>query len=253
MWKTSLTITLSTMVIGGVTQAQTAVGYPDAYALRPLELPTGMVQLKVPVIINLSKDFVAKPVFIPFELRFGLTNELELRLFHPVYGLCVSGQSKGCDRVYNDLALGMLYAVMREQGVELSLLGALEVTSFSSPAKVRLDVGMAFKYVHAPFSIAAWPYVGIGLNHRDGNGDSINIPVEFAFQLSAPTALFLESGFYGDAHDFGNTWSSPLGVGINYLLQHGVDMGAEFKLDNALGNGSSTDYREFIFYFAFRN
>jgi hypothetical protein len=228
-------------------------GYPDAYALRPLQLPTGMVQLKVPVIINLSKGSVASPVFIPFELRLGLTRDLELRIFHPVHGLCVSGHAKGCGRVYNDLALGMLYSVMRERGIELSLLGAVEVTSFSSPALVRLDAGMAFKFVHAPFSIAAWPYVGIGLNHRGGNGDSINIPVEFAFQLSWPTALFLESGFFGDAHDFGNTWSSPLGVGINYLLEHGVDMGAEFKFTNLVGNGSGADGREFIFYFALRN
>ena len=242
---------LAAIAISSTAHAQG--GYPDAYAVRPLELPTGMAQLKVPVIVNLSKGLVAKPVFIPFELRLGLTSELELRLFHPVHGLCISGQTKGCRRVYNDLALGVLYSVMREHDMALALLGAVEVTSFSNPALLRFDAGMAFKYVHAPFSIAAWPYVGIGLNHRDSNGDSINIPVEFAFQLSAPTALFLESGLYGSAHDFGNAWSMPLGVGINYLLQHAVDMGAEFKLDNALGNGSSADYREFIFYFALRN
>jgi hypothetical protein len=239
--------------LGFANTAHAQGGYPDTYAGRPLQLPTGMVQLKVPVIINLSKNSVANPVFIPFELRLGLTSDLELRLFHPVHGLCVSGHSKGCDRVYNDLALGMLYSVLRERGIELSLLGAVEITSFSSPATVRLDAGLAFKYVHAPFSIAAWPYVGIGLNHRDQNGDYINIPVEFAFQLSSPTAFFLETGFYGSAHDFANTWSSPLGVGINYLLQHGVDMGAEFKLDDAIGNGSSGDAREFLFYFALRN
>ena len=228
-------------------------GYPDDYALRPLQIPSGMVQLKVPLIINLSKDLVANPVFIPFELRLGLTHELELRIFHPVHGLCISGHSKGCGRVYNDLGLGLLYLVMREQGMELSLLGAFEVTSFSSPALVRLDAGLAFKFVRAPFSVAAWPYAGIGMNHRDGNGDSINIPVEFAFQLSPPTALFVEGGMFGGAHDFADTWSSPLGVGLNYLLQHGVDMGAEFKLTNIVGNGSSTDGRLFLFYFAFRN
>jgi hypothetical protein len=142
---------------------------------------------------------------------------------------------------------------MRERGMDLSLLGAVEVTSFSSPAMVRLDAGLGFKFVHAPFSIAAWPYVGIGLNHRDQNGDGINLPVEIAFQLSAPTALFLEGGLYGPTHDFANSWSGPLGVGINYLLQHGVDMGAEFKLGNAIGNGSSGDNRLFLFYFALRN
>ena len=253
MRKSVPVLALAALAFAGTAHAQGG-GYPDAYALRPLALPTGMVELKVPVIINLSKGAVAKPVFIPLELRLGLTSELELRLFHPIHGLCVSGQAKGCGRVYNDVGLGLLYSVMREQGMELALLGAVEVTSFSRPAKVRLDAGLAFKYVHAPFSIAAWPYVGIGLNHRNENGDSINIPVEFAFQLSPPTALFLESGFYGDAHDFGNSWSSPLGVGINYLLKHGIDLGAEFKLDGPVGSsGGSVDGREFIVYFALRN
>jgi len=41
-----------------------------------------MAQLKVPVVINLSKDSVASPVYVPFEIRLGLTSELELRLFH---------------------------------------------------------------------------------------------------------------------------------------------------------------------------
>ena len=244
-------LTLAALAFAGTAHAQG--GYPDAYAVRPLQLPASMVQLKVPVIINLSKDAVGSPVYLPFELRLGLTSDLELRIFQPGYGLCVSGRARRCGHVYNDLGLGLLYSVMREQGMELSLLGAVEVTSFASPATVRLDAGLAFKYVQAPFSIAAWPYVGIGLNHRDGNGDSINLPVEFAYQLSPPTALFIEGGLFGDAHDFGNTWSSPLGVGINYLLQHGIDMGAEFKFTNLVGNGSGPDGRLFLVYFAFRN
>ncbi|HEY5284092.1 MAG TPA: hypothetical protein VIM14_14965 [Polyangia bacterium] len=240
-------------LLASASTAHAQGGYPDAYALRPLQLPAGMVQLKVPVIINLSKGNVGSPVFIPFELRLGLTSELELRIFQPGHGLCVSGQARGCGRVYNDLGLGLLYSVMREQGMDLALLGAVEVTSFASPAMVRLDAGLAFKYVQAPLSIAAWPYVGIGLNHRDGNGDSINIPVEFAYQLSSPAAIFVEGGLFGGARDFGNTWSSPLGVGINYLLQHGIDMGAEFKFTNLVGNGSGPDGRLFLVYFAFRN
>jgi hypothetical protein len=241
---------LAALAFAGTAHAQG--GYPDAYALRPLELPAGTVQLKVPVVINLSKGSVASPVTIPFELRLGLTSDLELRLFHPVNGLCVSGHAKGCGRVYNDLAMGMLYSVMREQGMELALLGAVEVTSFSSPVLVRLDAGMAFKFVHAPLSIATWPYLGIGLTHRDRNGDSINIPVEFAFQLSPPTALFLESGLYGSAHDFGNSWAMPLGVGINYLLRHSLDIGAEFKLTGPVGNGG-VDGRLILIYLALRN
>jgi hypothetical protein len=241
------------MLLAVSTSALAAGGYPDEYALRPLQLPSGMVQLKVPLVINLSRDAVAKPVWIPFELRLGLTSDLELRLFHPGRGLCIAGKSRGCDRVYNDLGVGILYSLLRERGMDLALLAALEVAQFSDPALLRIDVGVGWKLVHAPFSIAAWPYLGLGLNHRDRNGDSINVPVEFALQLSYPTALFFESGFFGDAHHFADTWSSPLGVGINYLADPGIDLGAEFKLTNALGNGSNTDGRLLIVYVALRN
>lgn len=246
-----LGILLASVAASGTARASD--GYPDEYALRPLQLPGGMVQLKVPVIVNLSRNSVANPVWIPFELRLGLTQDFELRLFHPVHGLCVSGQARGCPRVYNDLAVGMLYSVLREGGMELALLAAFEVASFSDPVLLRLDAGLGWKYVHTRFSIAAWPYVGLGLGHRDRNGDSINVPVEFAFQLSLRAALFLETGLFGSAHSFGDDWSMPLGIGINYLVAHGVDIGAEFKLTGPMGNTGGTDGRLLIVYFALRN
>jgi hypothetical protein len=254
MKKFVLAAFLGALACAGTAHAQR--GYPDEYALRPLQLPTEMVQLKVPLIINLSKDNVGNPIAIPFDIRFGLTDDLELDLFHqyPHGGLCISGQSKGCGHVYNDIAVGLLYSLMRERDVDLSFFGAFEVAQFSSPSLLRLDAGMAFKFVQPQWSIFAKPYIGIGVNHRDQNGDAFKMPIEFAFQLSRPTALFIETGFYGDdLHNLGDTWFSPVGVGINYLLQHGIDMGAEFKLDRLIGNGSSTDFRSFIFYFAFRN
>jgi hypothetical protein len=138
--------------------------------------------------------------------------------------------------------------------MELSPFGAFEVARFSSPAHLRLDAGVAFKFVQTQWSIFAKPTIGIGVSHRDENGDGFKMPIEFAFQLSRPTALFVETGFYSDdLHDPGGTWFSPLGVGINYLLQNGIDMGAELKLDKLVGNGSTTDSRSFIFYFALRS
>jgi hypothetical protein len=67
-----------------------------------------------------------------------------------------------------------------------------------------------------------------------------------------PTALFLESGLFGPTKNFGDAWSMPLGVGINYLLQHSVDIGAEFKFTSFLGNGS-TDDRLILVYVSVRN
>jgi hypothetical protein len=140
---------------------------------------------------------------------------------------------------------------LRERGSELALLGALEVTSFTNPAKLRLDVGFAYKYIQSRYSIATSGYVGVGLNQRGQNGDAIYIPFEFAFQLTPAAAIFAETGIYGATKNFGDSWTMPLGVGINYLVQHAFDLGAEFKFNNAIGNGSS-DSRLILVYAALR-
>jgi hypothetical protein len=221
--------------------------YPDAYALRPLQLPPSLVQVKIPLVIDLSRGHAGKPIFVPLDLRVGVTDELELRLFHPVNGVCL----RGCGKVYNDAAFGLLYSLLRENGFEASLLAAFEVRSFSSPAQVALDVGVDFKYVRAPFSIFVGPYLGLPITDREHQTAWINVPAEFAYQVSPATAVFLETGLYGDVHDSGN-WSGPLGVGVNQLIQHGVDLGAEFKLNTMVGH-TDTGSRLVLVYLAFRS
>jgi hypothetical protein len=248
MRKIILALFLVAIAFAGTARAQAA--YPDEYALRPLLLPTEMLQLRVPVDFNISDGADGKPVNIPLEIRIGLTSELELRIFHPVLGLCISGKP-GCPKVYNDLAVGMLYSVMKERGMELAVLGALEVASFTSPAKLRLDAGVAFKYIQSQFSIATSGYLGVGLNNRSNNGDAIFIPFEFAYQLTPAFALFGETGLYGSTKNFANDWTMPLGVGINFLVRHAFDLGSEIKLNNAIGNGSSGS-RLFLVYAAWR-
>jgi hypothetical protein len=220
-----------------------AAGYPGEYALRPLQLPGSMVQLKVPLVMDLSRGNAGDLVFMPFELRIGISSQTELRIFQPGTSLCL----RGCGKAYNDLGVGLLFAVMREAGFDMSLLTALEIASFSDPALLRVDGGMAFKFVHAPISVFFSPYVSLGLNHRERNGDAIKIPFELAVQLSYPTALFFETGLYGPLHDSGG-WSTPFGVGVNTLVTHGVDLGAEFKFTD-----QHSDHRQLIVYGAIRN
>jgi hypothetical protein len=221
--------------------------YPDEYALRPIQLPQGMVQAKIPLIIDLSRGHAGKPIFVPLDLRLGVTDELELRLFHPVNGLCL----RGCAKAYNDLAFGLLYSVLNENSFQASLFGAFEVRSFTSPVQVVLDAGAALAYIRAPFSLFAAPYLGIPVTDREHLTDWINVPIEFAYQLSGPAAFFVETGLYGSAHD-SSGWSGPFGVGINYLLHHGVDVGAEFKLNAVLGH-TDTGSRLVLVYLALRN
>jgi hypothetical protein len=221
-------------LFGIAASASAAANYPDEYALRPIQLPASMVQLKAPLIMDLSRGNAGKTIFVPFDIRLGVTDEIELRLFHPVNGLCL----RGCAKRYNDLALGLLYSAFDEQGGQASLLGAFEVRSFASPVQLVLDVGLSLAYFHAPFSVRAAPYLGLPISDREHQTDWVNVPIEFAYQVSLPTAVFLETGLYGSVHD-PNGWSGPVGVGINQLLRRGIDIGAEFKLNSIIGHADT--------------
>ncbi len=81
--------------------APAAGGYPDEYALRPLTLAAGMFQATVPIVLNLSKSAVLKPVWVPLDLRYGVNDQLEVFLSHTMGGtplalghggLCLGGK-----------------------------------------------------------------------------------------------------------------------------------------------------------------
>jgi hypothetical protein len=231
--------------------------YPDEYALRPITLSGGMVQVKVPVVINLSKDLVAKPINIPLEIRYGISDTLELRLFHDT-GLCLTGKEKGCEKVYNDVGLGITASLMKDNGIELAGIGELALTQISDPMLARLDLGVAFKYISAPVSVYAAPMVYIGLNKRDaGNSKQlIAVPVQVAFQAAPNAAIFLDTGIYGPTEHFGDLYTVPVGVGANILVQHGLDVGAEFMLPmvvSGISGNKAFDSRSLIVYAAWRN
>ena len=238
-------------------------GYPDEYALRPIGVAAGMVEVKVPVVINLSKSMVAKPISVPLEVRYGVSNELELRIFHdsvePMLpgGVCLGGKDRGCGKFYNNVGVGAGYSFLKNNGLELAGLGALEIADIDQ-SFADLQVGLGVKYITGAISVAAAPKVYIGLNKRDkGNlKQVIGVPVEVAFQANPQLAPFIRTGIMGSTDKFGDNYVIPVGIGANYLLQHGLDLGAVFSMPMAATGRSGitgTDFRSLTIYAAWRN
>jgi hypothetical protein len=231
-----------------------AGAYPDEYALRPLTLAAGTFQATVPVVLNLSKNAVLKPVWVPLDLRFGVNDQLELFLSHNVHGtplayggggVCLGGKDRGywtmlagsCQKsngdaaIYNNLNVGAQFSLSKSGGIELSGIGALEIRDISPDLLAAIDVGVGFKYVGAPISIKAAPQIGIGVTKRStGNKEFISVPVQLAFQASPQLAAFIDTGIFGPTSHFGNLYSLPVGIGASFLASHGLDVGAEFML-----------------------
>lgn len=243
------------------------LGYPDAYVLRPLTVPAGMFQGTLPVVLNLSRSAVLKPVWIPLDMRFGMTDQFEVFVSHNALGaplavgsggLCL-GSKQYCPKAYNNLNVGGQYSFVKGGGFELSGLLAAEFREFSPALLFAVDVGIGAKYVAQIFSVKATPRVGIGVNKR-GTGneeEAIGVPVQIALQAAPRLALFVDTGIFGPTSQFGEKYSIPLGVGADLLARHGFDVGAELMFP-ALGHGSAvpgkaTDSRTVMLYVAWRS
>jgi hypothetical protein len=236
-------------------------GYPDEYALRPLTLAAGMFQATLPIVINLSKNAVAKPVWIPLDLRFGVTNEFEVFVSHNVTGalplaagggLCIGGTDRGCDKFYNNVNVGGQFSFFKASGLELSGLLALDFRQISDPMLLSVDLGIGFKYVAAPVSVKIAPQIGILVTNRSGttstsggttttftpNKELIAVPLQVAFQAAPQIAIFLDSGLFSWTKNFGDKYIVPVGIGGDFLAMHGLDVGLEFMMPT-LAKGSA--------------
>jgi hypothetical protein len=202
----------------------------------------------LPVVLNLSKSAMLKPVWIPLDLRFGVTDDLEVFVSHSYPGtspamqtgvggggLCLGGTSRGCEKAYNNAMLGGQYSILKASGLELAGLLALDMRRFTSPMLMGVDVGVAVKYVAAPVSVKLVPQVSIGLNKRSQeNKENLVVPLQIAVQAAQPIAVFLDTGIGGKFSHFSDNYAVPVGIGASYLAMHGLDVGLEFLLPMAL-------------------
>ena len=264
-------------------------GYPDEYALRPLTLSAMTFQGTLPIVLNLSKNAALKPVWIPLDLRFGVTNELEVFVSHNLAsafpsaaggGLCIGGKDRGCDKFYNNVNLGGQFSFLKASGVELSGLLGLDFRQISDPMLLAADVGIGFKYVAAPVSVKIAPQIGILLTHRSGttntttsisgnttttdtttfipNKELIAVPLQVAIQAAPQAAFFLDAGFFTWSNDVSKKYIVPVGIGGDFLVMHGLDVGFEFMMP-MVGRGSAysgvgaADERRFMLFTSWRS
>ena len=189
-----------------------------------------------------------KPVWVPLDLRYGVNDQLEVFVSHNYLGapaalgqggVCLGGTSRGCEKFYNNINVGGQYSLLKSNGVELSGLAALDVRRLSDPMYLAIDVGVGFKYVSAPISIKVAPQIGIGANKRsEGNKEVLSVPVQIAFQATPQLAAFLDTGIFGSTDHFSDVYGVPVGIGASFLVQHGLDVGAEFMLRQALAGST---------------
>lgn len=229
-------------------ESYTKDSWPEELVKRPLTLAEGLGQLDVPVIFNLSSDQVGKPVFVPLRLAYGVTSTATLAITHET-GLCLTGTSNGCAKVYNDVGLEGLFSVVPRGPFQVALAAGLQLVSLSDPFAVAGVVGFDSRYGSGPVALRFDPRLSFGLNERDaGNRETLILPVTLQLQATPNVAVSVGSGLIGPLNPlfgtFADLYAIPLLFGVTYTTSR-VDVGASFAFANlhAIGTSSATDAR----------
>jgi len=219
---------------------------------RGVQGPGGLFTARLLLLINVSKDNFGKPTSLAPDLFYSVTDTVQIGLLHtgpmgwqsrPGSGLCLTGTSDGCPKVYNNIGFDFMYGLLfgdfhLSLHSSLFLLFVPEPTGvMPEPTGVMWTIGLTGKF-HFTNAVALFfdPQVGVMLSHRDRYKEQLFIPVELQFQTTAAVSLKVLSGVSGQLSELGDTYQVPLGLGLVGNVSNHVDLGLRFSFDNLLGH-----------------
>jgi len=212
---------------------------------RGVQGPGGLFTARISLLVNASKDSFGKPTSLAPDLFYSVTDTVQIGLLHtgpmgwqsrPGSGLCLTGTSDGCPKVYNNVGFDFMYGLLFGD-FHLSLHSSLFLYRISDPTWSMWTLGLAGKF-HFTDAVALFfdPQVGIALSNRDVNKEQLFLPLELQFQATSAIALKVLSGVTGQLSALGDTVRVPLGLGIVGNVNPALDLGLRFSFDNLLGH-----------------
>ncbi len=218
---------------------------------RGVQGPGGLFTARLLLLVNASKDNFGKPTSLAPDLFYSVSDTVQIGLLHtgpmgwqsrPGFGLCLTGTSDGCPKVYNNVGFDFMYGLLfgdfhLSLHSSLFLLFVPEPTLPTGPTEVMWTIGLTGKF-HFTDVVALYfdPKVGVVLSHRDLYKEQLFIPVELQFQVGAAVSLKVLSGVSGRLSDLGDTYQVPLGLGLVGNVSRHIDLGLRFSFDNLLGH-----------------
>ena len=189
-------IATAVLTSSAVARAQEA----PSYAHRSFLLRRGNFQISGDparnqmVRVNASRgDTFGKPVGIAPHFYWGVSREVTLGITHD-WGICL-----GCDRIYNDAGMALLFGLVKVEGFELDLHLRAAAWSFD-PFRMAVGGGVIGRYDLSPaVSLVFDPSLMIGLTHR---GATLSIPAWFFFQPTPSSRPSWAPGFTGMSRGF---------------------------------------------------
>jgi hypothetical protein len=254
--------------------------WPTEVTRRPLTLGAGMAELYVPLNFDISKGADGKPVTSNPSLYFGVTDRWMIGVRHMV-GLCFSGTSNGCAKVYNDVSVDTLFSLGRAAGLDLGLGLAVNYAPID-PAAWSGEARLVARAGGGAFAITVAPTINFGLNDRDTrpklaagtfdiggtynlvraipdtqNREIISVPGTLQLQLGPALAvaggIAIEGPIDPSTGSFGDFYRIPVSVAVMITPIRWIDLGASLTWPDLLGKSTNnTDVRTIGVFAAFR-
>ena len=154
---------------------------------RGVQGPGGLFTARVLLLVNASKDSFGKPTSLAPDLFYSVSDTVQIGLLHtgpmgwqsrPGSGLCLTGTSDGCPKVYNNVGFDFMYGLLFGD-FHLSLHSSLFLLFVPdpNPTGVMWTIGLTGKF-HFSDAVALFfdPQVGVMLAHRDVYKEQLFIP-----------------------------------------------------------------------------
>jgi hypothetical protein len=151
--------------------------WPQELANRGAVLPRGMIEVVLPLGINLTSDRFGDPIFLSPGVTIGVTDDLSLGVRH-FLGICFKAVSNGCPQPYNDVGFETTWRAWRGGRAEVAVGLAVDVAPIE-PFTLSADARVQVRWAGGPFAFALAPALSFGLNQRDVTTSGKRVPISF--------------------------------------------------------------------------
>src|SRR4051794_39859080 len=121
---------------------------------RGVQSPGGLFTARLLLLVDASKDSFGKPTSLAPDLYYAFSDTVQVGLLHtgpmgwqtrPGGSLCLTGQSNGCPKAYNNVGFDFMYGLLYGD-FHLSLHSSLFLSPISDPTGVMWTVGLTGKF-----------------------------------------------------------------------------------------------------------
>ena len=249
---------------GGSASLSTGDAAPGSGELR-MTLPQGALLIQAFAQVNMSTDFVAKPISLAPDIWYGINDDLTIGLIHSGQagtglwggageGLCLTGEENGCAKLYNSVGLDARYHIYASGGLAAAIDGGLFARTID-PFAVALKLGLTGRWQGGALGLEFGPNVSIGLTERDGSTDGTIViggnkevfvlPVNVLYGLSEQFGIIAQVAATLPFDSLADTYTIGVSAGIKYMVspQLGVDLAFSLPFIAGGADGAGADAR----------